>query len=268
MASVLANWGGYYEQRVYLNEARRMGLTLHPPHVNYAQHQFSVVYHAHEPALYMGLDQVRELTRRTQNRILGERPFNSLVDFLTRVDPRQGEIENLIRVCAFEGLGRIPDLLLQSEKGTWRGGQLPMFSSENGPDAYEEDWTLEEKILAQEAILGVSVSAHRLELYEQQIETAGAMTTVDASARLGERLRVAGVRLTWQRRSTGSGDYIYLMDLEDLEGMLLVTISEDIHRRHKGVFSKVKPFIVEGVVSLEGRFNEPAIRAERAWRLS
>jgi DNA-directed DNA polymerase III PolC len=268
MASVLANWGGYYEQRVYLNEVRRMGLTLHPPHVNYAQRQFSVVYHAHEPALYMGLDQVRELTRRTQNRILGERPFNSLVDFLTRVDPRQGEIENLIRVCAFEGLGSIPDLLHQSEKGTWMGGQLPMFSSENGPDAYEEDWTLEEKILAQEAILGVSVSAHRLELYEQQIETAGAMTTVDASARLGERLRVAGVRLTWQRRSTGSGDYIYLMDLEDLEGMLLVTISEDIHRRHKGVFSKVKPFIVEGVVSLEGRFNEPAIRAERAWRLS
>jgi len=58
------------------------------------------------------------------------------------------------------------------------------------------------------------------------------------------------------------------MDLEDLEGMLLVKISEDIHRRHKGVCSKVKPFIVEGVGSLEGRFNEPAIRAERAWRLS
>jgi len=57
------------------------------------------------------------------------------------------------------------------------------------------------------------------------------------------------------------------MDLEDLEGMLLVVIPEDVHRRHKGVFSKVHPFIVEGLVSLEGRFNEPAIRAERAWRL-
>ncbi|MES0361867.1 MAG: hypothetical protein ABUK20_13185, partial [Anaerolineales bacterium] len=63
-------------------------------------------------------------------------------------------------------------------------------------------------------------------------------------------------------------EYIYLMDLEDLEGMLLVTISEEIHRRDKGVFSKVNPFIVEGMVSLEGRFNEPAIRVEKAWRLS
>ena len=61
---------------------------------------------------------------------------------------------------------------------------------------------------------------------------------------------------------------MHLMDLEDLEGMLLVMISEDIHRRDKGVFSKVHPFIVEGMVSLEGRFNEPAIRVEKAWRLS
>jgi DNA polymerase-3 subunit alpha len=268
MASVLANWGGYYEQRVYLNEARRMGLALHPPHVNYAQRQFSVVYHDHEPNLYMGLDQVRELTRRTQKRILHERPFNSLIDFLTRVDPRQQEVENLIRVCAFEGLGSIPDLLRQSESGTWRGGQIPMFSSAARPDAQEEDWSLEDKILAQEAILGVSVSAHRLELYKQQIKTAGALTTVEASGRLGERARVAGVRLTWQRRSAGSGKYIYLMDLADVEGMLLVTISEDIHRRHKGVFSKVNPFIVEGMLSLEGRFNEPAIQVEKVWRLS
>jgi DNA polymerase-3 subunit alpha len=267
MASVLANWGGYYGQRVYLNEARRMGLSLHPPHVNFAQRQFSVVYHGDEPALYMGLDQVRDLTRRTQNKILRQRPFSSIVDFLTRVDPRQEEVENLIRVSAFEGMGSIPDLLRQTEKGTWRSGQIPMFSSYEKPDAGGQDWSLEDKILAQEGILGVSVSAHRLELYDRQIKTAGALTTLDAAARLGERLRVAGVRLTWQRRGTKNGEYIYLMDLEDLEGMLLVVIPEDVHRRHKDVFSPVNPFIVEGVVSLEGRFNESAIQAERAWRL-
>jgi DNA polymerase III alpha subunit len=36
MAAVLANWGGYYSQRVYLGEARRLGLTVRPPHVNYS----------------------------------------------------------------------------------------------------------------------------------------------------------------------------------------------------------------------------------------
>ncbi len=44
MAAVLANWGGYYSQRVYLTEARRMGLALRPPQVNYALPEFSVRY--------------------------------------------------------------------------------------------------------------------------------------------------------------------------------------------------------------------------------
>jgi hypothetical protein len=33
------------------------------------------------------------------------------------------------------------------------------------------------------------------------------------------------------------------------------------------VFSHRHPFIIEGEVNLEGRFNEPAIHVERAWRL-
>ncbi|MGH2524394.1 MAG: DNA polymerase III subunit alpha, partial [Anaerolineales bacterium] len=91
MASVLANWGGYYSQRVYLTEARRMGLQLRPPHVNHAQTQFSVIHSGDGPVLYMGLDQVKDLTRRTQERILRERPFRSWRDFLARADPRSQE---------------------------------------------------------------------------------------------------------------------------------------------------------------------------------
>ena len=40
MAAVLANWGGYYSQRVYLSEARRMGLKVRPPHVNHSGRNF------------------------------------------------------------------------------------------------------------------------------------------------------------------------------------------------------------------------------------
>ena len=267
MAAVLANWGGYYGQRVYLNEARRMGLTLRPPHINYSQRQFSVSYSDGHPVLYMGLDQLRELTRRSQERIMKSRPFRSLSDFLVRVDPRPVEAENLIRVSALEGFGSIPQLLRQIEIGDWRGGQLAMFTEVPEPETVQPDWSLEEKILAEEELLGIGVSAHRLELFAEQIEKAGALTTLEAAPRIGQRLRVAGVRLTWQRRRSQSGEYLYLMDLEDLEGMLLVMIPAVVHRRHQKVFSKVHPFIVEGVVSLEGRFNEPAILAEKAWKL-
>lgn len=268
MAAVLANWGGYYQQRVYLNEARRMGLSLQPPHVNYAQRQFSVTYHPDGPALYMGLDQVRELTRRTQDRILQERPFHSFTDFLTRVDPRAQEAENLVRAGALEGLGTSPQLLDQIKKGGWRGGQIPMFSFPNSETGLGEDWTLEEKLVAQEEILGIGVVAHRLELFAEQINAAGAVTTTIAASKTGHRVRVAGVRLAWQGRRRRNGDTVYLMDLEDLEGMLLVVIPENMYRSQRNVFSTIYPFIVEGQVSVEGRFNEAAIRAERIWRLA
>jgi DNA polymerase III alpha subunit len=100
MAAVLANWGGYYSQRVYLSEARRIGLTVRPPHVNYSGHNFSVrkLLDSDQRALFMGLDQVKELTQRTIKRIIQFSPFVSLEDFLTRVDPRAQEADNLARV--------------------------------------------------------------------------------------------------------------------------------------------------------------------------
>ena len=54
--------------------------------------------------LYMGLNQVRDLTARTRKRILQERPYASLPDFLVRADPRPVEAENLARVGALAGV--------------------------------------------------------------------------------------------------------------------------------------------------------------------
>ena len=116
LAAVLANWGGYYSQRVYLSEARRMGLIVKPPHVNHAQRQFSVTYPKGDAVLYMGLDQVKDLTQRTQARIIQNQPFPTLDDFLSQVDPREQEVENLVKVGALEGFGRIPELLSRGEK--------------------------------------------------------------------------------------------------------------------------------------------------------
>jgi DNA polymerase III alpha subunit len=130
-----------------------------------------------------------------------------------------------------------------------------------------KDWSLDAKAAAQKDLLGVSVIAHPLELHREQIRAAGALTTTSAAQKLGQRVRVAGLQFTRSQRRTKDGKPIYLLDLEDLDGMLLVVISEEVYRRHRAVFSHENPFIVEGVISLEGRFNETAIRAERAWRL-
>jgi DNA-directed DNA polymerase III PolC len=264
MAAVLANWGGYYSQSVYLTEARRLGLALRPPHINHAGREFRVAEVDGETRLYMGLNQVRELTARTTQRILRERPFTSLADFVARADPRPQEAENLVRVGALAGLGTIPALLRDLSATARRPGQMALFGvpAQEGPD-----WSLAEQVAAQEALLGAGVAAHRLELVKDRIEKAGALTTVGAAARLGEKVRVAGMRQIWRRTPTTRGDYIYFMSLEDLEGMLDVVIFGEVYRRNKAAFATGGPYVLEGVVELDPGHGEPAIRAEKVWPL-
>jgi DNA-directed DNA polymerase III PolC len=264
MAAVMANWGGYYSQRVYMTEARRLGLQLRPPQVNHAQREFSVKVLEAEPVLFMGLDQVRDLTRRTQAAILYERPFSSLSDFLSRVNPRSVEVENLVKVGALDELGRIPDLLHQLEHGGWNRGQLSLFSL--GGDSLD-DWSLAQKVAAQEEILGTGVIAHPLQQVEKQIAEARALTTIEAASKLEQHVRVAGMRQIWRRSRTTRGEYIYFMSLEDLEGMLDVVITAEVYRRSKAALSTSGPYVVEGLVSLDSQRGEPIIRAEKIWTL-
>lgn len=258
LAAVLANWGGFYSQRIYLTEARRMGLIVRPPDVNYAEAEFSVRYPQRLPVLYMGLNQVRELTRRTRDRIIKERPFVSARDFLARVDPRPQEADHLIRSGCLGSLGAIPDLLHLLTAGRGRQGQLPLFELAANTEA---DWTIEQKAAAQEVILGVSIDAHPLELVAGQIAASGALTIVDAAGMAGKPVRVAGMRQTWRRSRAQRGDYIYFMTLEDLEGMIEVVIQAEVYARSRSVLRAPGPYLVDGVVEYDRERGEPFIRA-------
>jgi error-prone DNA polymerase len=264
MAAVLANWGGYYDQNTYLMEARRLGLKIKPPHVNYSHAQFIVAYIEGQRQLYMGLDQLRELTNETQQRILQERPFASLADVLTRAYPRVAEARNLIMVGALDGLGTIPDLLNELESGTWKRGQMPLFGAGVDPLA---DWSEDEKSKAQEALLGVSLVAHPLDVFADQIHAARAISTVEAANRFDEELRVAGMRQTWRRIQTGSGAYLYFMDLADFEGTLRVVIPDDVYVRDRAELAGKAALLVQGRLELGRDSPEPLLRASRIQRL-
>ena len=264
MAAVLANWGGYYDQTTYLMETRRLGLTIRPPHINYSQSQFSVATIQGEARLYMGLSQLRDLTNETQQKILRLRPFTSLADFLTRVFPRSGEARNLIMAGALEGLGSIPNLLNELESGTWKRGQMPLFGTEVDPVA---DWSEEEKAKAQEALLGVSLVAHPLDLFAEQIRAAQAISTVEAANRFEQDLRVAGMRQTWRRIQTSAGAYLYFMDLADFEGTLRVVIPDEVYQRDRGELAGRAPLLVHGRLELGRESPEPLLRASRIVRL-
>jgi DNA-directed DNA polymerase III PolC len=264
MAAVLANWGGYYSQGTYLLEARRLGLTVRAPHINYSQSQFSVAHINGKAQLFMGLDQLHDLTHETQERIMRLRPFESLADLLTRAFPRKGEARNLIEVGGLEGLGSIPNLLDELESGTWKRGQMPLFGADNDPVA---DWTVELKAATQERLLGVSLVAHPLDVFAEEIKAARAITTVEAANRFNQELRVAGMRQTWRRVETSAGNYLYFMDLADLEGTMRVVIPDEVYLRHRGDLAGKSPLIIEGRLELGRDSVEPILKASRIERL-
>lgn len=266
LAAVLANWGGYYPQSVYMNEARRIGLCIRPPHINHSMPQFSVAYPQRDPVLFMGLDQVSELTRRTQARIIRWRPFHSLAEFIEKVDPRHQEAEFLIQAGALAGIGSIPALLQELSSGHRHPGQLSLFSLDVPPD---EDWSDNEKAAAQKRILGTSLEIHPLERIAQQLSEINAVNTIEAASRVGEKVQVAGMRQTSHRSLTSKNEWMSFMTIEDLEGMLDVVIFPDVYRAYRPALSTSgqAALLIEGTVDRDANTGEPILRAEKISRI-
>jgi DNA polymerase III alpha subunit len=260
MAAVLANGGGYYRQRVYLNETRRMGITLKPPHINHADHRFRVAYPQGIPTLYMGLNQVKGLTFRTQKRIISGRPFSSLDDFLTRVDPRRDEAESLIKVGALGGLGTIPGFLDQIQATSWRYRQPSLF--EISIISQGEEWDLPQQVAAQEAILGIGVDAHPLEVVADQVAQTGGVTTSEAVSREEDAVRVVGICQTLQRFHTPEEQAFYILELEDQVGVLNVFLTPQQRNQYRSILSSRQPLVVEGSMDLAHSSGEPVLRCK------
>ncbi len=113
LAAFLASETGYYDPRVYVEEARRLGVAILGPDVNRSARTFTC---EGGRALRIGLGQVKGLSERTLDALFDTRaqhgPCVSLPDFLERTGAATDEAEALIRCGAFDALDRtIPELL-------------------------------------------------------------------------------------------------------------------------------------------------------------
>lgn len=121
MAAFINSHTGYYKQRVYVEEARRLGAVILAPDVNRSAIDFTVEWLGEgeedkTPALRIGLGGVKGLSRALLARILEERerrgPFLSMPDFLERSRAHSDEAEHLIQCGALDGFDRTrPELL-------------------------------------------------------------------------------------------------------------------------------------------------------------
>jgi len=257
MAAVLGFGGGYYSQRVYLMESRRLNLNLSHPHINHSNHRFCVKYPEGEAVLYMGLTQVRDLTKKTVDSIIRKRPYHNLDDFLLRVNPQKKEAQNLIMCGALEGLTTIPSGLNRiSFKQA--PGQMQLFSEASKSDK----WDTQQRLEAQRQILGVRLSMTHLEQFTEVIHAAGAVTTIEAQNMIGDKVRVAGMRQTLRRFRNKSNQMMGYLMLEDLEGSLRVMIPPQVYKIHFSELRNCESFLIEGIMEQDTTHNRTRLIAE------
>jgi len=137
LAAFLASETGYYDPRVYVEEARRLGVPILPPDVNRSERTFAVEWKP-GPALRIGLASVKGLSGRTMDAILASRgshgPFVSLPDFLERTRAHRDEAEALIQVGAFDDFDRTrPELLWRLHLLNAPARRVPRRAGEDAP---------------------------------------------------------------------------------------------------------------------------------------
>jgi DNA-directed DNA polymerase III PolC len=131
LAARLADWGGFHHQAVYVAEARRLGIDVRPPHVNWSRNQFTLAVPGNQtadgPVLWMGLGQVRDLRRATVRALLAARrqgQFHSVTDLRQRVTLARKEWTHLVQCGALDGLGESRAAMLQAAGRFDAGGEL------------------------------------------------------------------------------------------------------------------------------------------------
>jgi len=119
LTAFLNSQTGYYDTRVYVEEARRLGVAILPPDVNKSGEGFSVERGTGGAAgIRVGLERVKGLSESTRQTLLAERArggaYLSLPDFLERSGARADECERLILAGALDAFDRTrPEMLLR-----------------------------------------------------------------------------------------------------------------------------------------------------------
>jgi len=204
----LADWGGFHHPAIYMAEARRLGVPIRPPHVNFSETSFTLTYSPQpltpdlqpqssdpqSPTLFMGLGQIRDLRRSSVRAIIAGRekqPFLSLQDLVERVSLQSKELSHLIRCGALDGLGASRASLLAKAELIGRAGSAQQMSFafakvETSPESPAE------RLAWEQNILGQPVSVHPLEL----VQESSRLTSLSSlPEKPGQVVTVAGVRL-------------------------------------------------------------------------
>ena len=260
---------GFYSPRLVVNDARRHGIAILPPHVNESGARYAV--EGDGRAIRVGLRDIHRMNARLLGVIEHERrvrPFRDLTDFVRRTRAELPAAESLVRVGALDGLGitekgRPPTrdellaLLPEVKAVLAREGvsgddtlclaPAPTRTAED--PSHASGWSRARRLSAELELTGLSLTAHPLALARRDLEARG-VTWARALPALPDRtrVRVAGVRERAQTPRTRSGKRTCFLTLEDPTGLLDVVVFSDALERSGEAIVKHRAYLVDGVL--------------------
>jgi len=263
MASVLANGGGFYDARAYIEEARRLGVAILLPDVNRSERTFAAL----DGGIRIGLGQVRDLKEKTLDTLFAEReagPFLSLRDFVTRVPGEEREVANLVLAGAFDAFDQPRPALLWRLRVLFgkngspaRRGAATLFGRESeiaagaGADLDFPDvggYAKERRVESEFEVLGLSATAHPLEFFEEWLREKGAISTAEFAERRGGHVTVGGWMTTTRRIRTKAGEFMRFLTIEDRTGTLEAVIFPAVYQRYGHLLRGHGPYLLKGTV--------------------
>ncbi|WP_293906086.1 DNA polymerase III subunit alpha [Sphingobacterium sp. UBA5670] len=229
MVSVLNNYGGFYNRKVYINEARVSGANICLPCVNTSYYQTTIKGRD----IYLGFDCLLNMETGVGKMISEERhrngPYTSLENFALRTGAGLEQIVILIRVGAFRFLGVNKKellweahLLLSKEKKEPEKGMVLFESMSRKPILPKLEHSVLEDYYDEIELIGFIVSGTSFDLARSAFR--GHCKAEDLGKYVGQTIRMVGDFVTDKTVRTKHGTYMKFGTFLDESGVFFDTV--------------------------------------------
>ncbi len=266
----------------YIYACRQMNIKILPPDINRGYADFSV----DEGNIRYGLAAIKSIGKPIIQTIVEERKeygeFKNLEDFISRMSTREAlnkrAIENFIKAGALDCLGgtrkqfmsiyiQIVDHVNQEKKYSMTG-QMSLFdlvSEEEKSDFQIQlpkvgEYAKETKLAFEKEVLGVYISGHPLEEYEEQWQKAISATTLDfqldeesnhSKVHDGAREIIGGFIIEKTMKATKTNQMMAFVTVEDLLGTVEVVVFPRDYEKNRNLLEVDRKVFIKGRVSEE-----------------
>jgi len=257
MASVISNQGGYYAAFGYISEARRMGLRVLLPDINASE----IRYTGHNDTLRVGLMQLKGIQQLALEGIVHEREttrgsFTNFEDFLKRVELDLADIRILIKAGCFDSIAEgktRPQLMWELHqqshaRDVQQKKELTLYDDNNfylpATPEYNNRTILKHEI----EVLGFLISRHPLTLYRALLRHLPVIKASELRKHVGEEVLLIGWMITGKVVHTKTDEPMEFISFEDTTAMYETTFFPEVYRRFCHMLSKVRPYLIQGLV--------------------